>query len=163
MLTRSAAEAAAAAAAAVVASAASIASAAARGLDARKRAGRYTPLKANGVLHRSHRVVSRFRPVQECHQCGPCARVCASQGDTDRRASCRPGLALPRTQRRPRRRRPRQRQPRWPRQLSASALRNLKIPPLGRTLGPDERLRRSNSSSYLFGGSVAPRRATTEL
>ena len=28
-------------------------------------------------------------------------------------------------------------------------------PPLGRTLGPPERLRRSNSSSYLYGGSVA--------
>jgi len=60
MLTRSAAEGAAAAAAAVVASAATVASDAARGLDGRRRAGRYTR-DGNGVLHRSHRTVSRFR------------------------------------------------------------------------------------------------------
>jgi len=34
-------------------------------------------------------------------------------------------------------------------------------PPLGRTLGPPERLRRSNSLSYLYGGAVVARRATT--
>jgi len=62
MLTRSSAEGAAAAAAAVVASAASVASEAARGLDWRRRAGRYTR-EGNGVLHRSHRIVSRFRPL----------------------------------------------------------------------------------------------------
>ena len=64
MLTRSSAEAAAAAtaAAAVVVAAASVASAAARGLDCRRRAGRCTP-EGNSVLHRSHRVVSRFRPL----------------------------------------------------------------------------------------------------
>jgi len=75
----------------------------------------------------------------------------------------RPSLALPRTQRRLRRRRPRQRQPRHPRQMSASVLRNLKTPPLGRTLGPPERLRRSNSLSHLYGGAVVARRATTEV
>jgi len=61
MLTRSAAEAAAAAAAAVLTSAASTASEATRGLDGRRRAGRYTP-EGNGILHRSHCMVSRFHP-----------------------------------------------------------------------------------------------------
>ena len=120
--------------------------------------GSVHPSEGNGVLHRSHRAVTRFRPpLSEWHKRGPCARVCASQGDTDPRASSSPSLALPRTQRRPRRRRPRQRQrqPRWPRQMSVSALRNLKSPPLGRTLGPPDRLLRSNHMSYLYGGSVA--------
>jgi len=58
MLTRSAAEGAATAAAAVVASAASVASEVARGLDGRRRAGRYT--RHGNVLHQSHRTVSRF-------------------------------------------------------------------------------------------------------
>jgi len=62
MLTRSAAEGAAAAAAAVVATAASDASEAARGLDGRRRAGRYTR-DGNGVLHRSHRIVSHLRQL----------------------------------------------------------------------------------------------------
>jgi len=62
MLTRSSAEGAAPAAAAVFASAASFASKAARGLDGRRRAGRYTR-DGNGVLHRSHRIVSRVRPL----------------------------------------------------------------------------------------------------
>jgi len=93
MLTRSTAEGAAAAAAAVVASAASVASEAARGWVSRMRAGRYTR-EGNGVLHRSHRRVSRFRPLllssQEWHQCGSGARVCASQGDTTRAPSIVP-------------------------------------------------------------------------
>jgi len=62
MLTRSSAEGAAAAAAAVVAFAASVASEAARGFDGRRRACRYTR-EGNGVLHRSHRTVSRYRPL----------------------------------------------------------------------------------------------------
>ena len=62
MRTRSSAEGAAPAAAAVFASAASFASKAARGLDGRRRAGRYTR-DGNGVLHRSHRIVSRVRPL----------------------------------------------------------------------------------------------------
>ena len=45
--------------------------------------------------------------------------------------------------------------------MSASALRNLKNPPLGRTLGPDERIRRSTSSSHLYGGAVSARRSAT--
>jgi len=98
-----------------------------------------------------------------CVVCGDFDGVRCHHGCTDPRASYRPSLALPRTQRRPRRRRPRQRQPRNPRQLSASALRNLRKPPVGRTLGPPERLRRSNSSSYLCGGSVATRRASKEV
>ena len=62
MLTRSSAQGAAAAAAAVVASAASVASKVVRSLDGRRRAGRYTR-DGNGVLHRSHRMVSHFRPL----------------------------------------------------------------------------------------------------
>jgi len=168
MLTRLSAEGAAAAVAAVVASAVSVASEAARGLDRRRRAGQYTR-ERNGVLHRSHRIVSRFRPLllklarMAPMRVGRRTRVCASQKDTDPRASYGPSLAWPRTQRRLRRRRPRQRQPRHPRQMSASALRNLKNPPLGRTLGPPERLWRSNSFSYLYGGAVVARRATTEV
>ena len=166
MLTRSSAEGAAAAAAAVVASAASVASEAARGLDRRRRAGRYTR-EGNGVLHRSHRIVSRFRPLLlKLARMAPVrvgrARVCfAGRHRTARLLQSKPRAASDATE-------AAEATTAAAAAAAPSADERVSIakpekPPLGRTLGPPERLRRSTSSSHLHGGAVAARRADTEV
>ena len=142
MLTRFSAEGAAAAAAAVVASAASVAS---RQREACTAEG----VRVGVSLRSTH---ARARPALV-----PFLRALKAVPETRDYAVTSMEYAVAFTgvpTGRGGRRRPRQRLPRHPRQMSASAWRNLNPPPIGRTLGPPERLRRSNSFDYLYGGAV---------
>jgi len=149
MLTRSSAEGAAAAAAAVVASAAPVASEAARNLDGRRRVGRYTR-EGNGVLHQSHRIVSRFRPLLlRLARMAPVrvgrARVCFAGRHRPARLMPSKPLAASDTSRGGDDR--------------GSGSRGT----LGRlwALLSPERLQGSNSLSYVYDGAVVARRSTT--